>query len=117
MTLNVVISYYTFGSVQSGVDRGRWLAQLDEELLGICQPPNTEKLDYTQSPSADLGTRVFWDQPEFTEGKGAGLYWGRVTFPARTESGVTDEAENHQDARVERKVRLTIYFLSEVTLS
>jgi hypothetical protein len=117
MSLNVVISYYTFGSVQSGVDRGRWLAQLDEELLGICQPPNTEKLDYTQSPSADLGTRVFWDQPEFTEGKGAGLYWGRVTFPARTESGVTDEAENFQDARVERKVRMTLYYFSEVTLS
>jgi len=32
-------------------------------------------------------------------------------------SGVTDEAEAHQDARVERKVRLTMYFFSEVTLS
>lgn len=117
MSLNAVISYYTQGSVQSGVDRGRLLAQLDDELLGICQPANTEKMDYTQSPSADLGTKVFWEQPSFTEGKGAGLYWGRVSFPARTESGTTDEAENLQDARVERKVRLTIYFFSEVTLS
>jgi hypothetical protein len=32
-------------------------------------------------------------------------------------SGVTDEAEILQDARVERKVRLTIYFFSGVTLS
>lgn len=116
MSLNVVISYYTLGSVQSMVDRGRLLAQLDDELLGICQPPNTEKIDYTQAPSADLGTSVFWSQPSFTEGKGAGLFWGRVSFPERTRSGVTDEAEAAQDSRVERKARLTIYFFSEVTL-
>ena len=117
MSLNVVISYYTFGSVQSMVDRGRVLAELDDELLGICQPPNTEKRDYTQAPSADLGTMVFWGQPSFTEGKGTGLYWGRVSFPERTKSGVTDEAEGQQDARVERKARLTIYFFSEVIFS
>jgi len=117
MSLNVVISYYTFGSVPSMVDRGRVLAELDDELLGICQPPNTEKRDYTQAPSADLGTMVFWGQPSFTEGKGNGLYWGRVSFPERTKSGVTDEAEGQQDARVERKARLTIYFFSEVIFS
>ena len=117
MSLDIVISYYTFGSVQSMVDRGRLLAQLDDELLSICQPANAEKVDYTQSPSADLGTRVFWGQPSFTEGKGSGLFWGRVSFPERTKSGVTDEAEIHQDARVERKVRLTMYFFSEVTVS
>jgi hypothetical protein len=117
MSLDVVISYYTLGSVQSMVDRGRVLGQLDDELLSICQPPSTEKRDYTQSPSADLGTSVFWGQPSFTEGKGAGLFWGRVSFPERMKSGVTDEAESYQDSRVERKARLTIYFFSEVTLS
>jgi len=117
MSLNVVVSYYTLGSVHSMVDRGRQLAQLDDELLSICQPPNTEKRDYTQAPSADLGTMVFWGQPSFTEGKGTGLYWGRVSFPERTKNGVTDEAEGQQDSRVERKARLTIYFFSEVTLS
>src|SRR5947209_4242132 len=66
MSLDAVISYYSFGSVQSMVDRGRVLAQLDEELLSICQPPNTEKRDYSQSPSADLGTSVFWGQPSFS---------------------------------------------------
>jgi len=101
MSLDVVISYYTLGSVGSMVDRGRVLGQLDDELLTISQPPNTEKRDYTQSPSADLGTKVFWGSPSFTE---------------RTKSGVTDKAESHQDARVERKVRLTIYFHSEVTV-
>jgi len=117
MSLDVVISYYTLGSVESMVDRGRVLGQLDDEVLAICQPPNTEKRDYTQSPSADLGTKVFWGSPSFTEGKGGGLFWGRVSFPERMKSGVTDEAESHQDARVERKVRLTIYFHSEVTTS
>jgi hypothetical protein len=116
MSLDVVISYYTLGSVQSMVDRGRVLAELDDELLSICQPPNTEKRDYTQAPSGDLGTRVFWGQPSFSEGKGSGLFWGRVSFPQRVKSGLTDEAESEQDARVERKARLTIYFFSEVIL-
>lgn len=117
MSLDVVISYYSTGSVASMVDRGRVLAQLDEELLGICQPPNTDKRDYTQSPSADLGTNVFWNQPTISEGKGLGRFGGRVSFPERVKSGVTDDAESQQDARVERKARLTIYFFSEVTLS
>jgi hypothetical protein len=116
MSLDVVISYYTMGSVQSMVDRGRLLAQLDGELLSICQPPSTEKRDYTQSPSADLGTSVIWNQPSFSEGKGTGRFWGRVSFPERMKSGVTDEAESQQDGRVERKVRMTVYFFSEVTL-
>jgi hypothetical protein len=117
MSLECVISYYTFGTVDSMVDRGRVLGELDSELLSICQPTNTEKRDYTKAPSADLGTSVFWEQPSFTEGRGGGLFWGRVSFPERMRSGMTDEAESHQDARVERKAMLTIYFFSEVTLS
>jgi len=99
MSLDVLISYYTMGSVASMVDRGRLLAQLDSELFSICQPPNTGKQDYTHSPSADLGTCVFWGQPSFQE---------------RVKGGVTDAAESHQDARVERQVRLTLYFFPEV---
>jgi hypothetical protein len=117
MSLDCAISYYTFGTVASMVDRGRALGQLDSELLAICQPPSTEKRDYTQSPSADLGTSVFWGQPSFVEGKGTGRYWGRVSFPPRVKSGMSDEAESHQDARVERKVEMTVYFFSEVTVS
>ncbi len=115
MNIDVVISYYTLGTVASGVDRGRLLAQLDDELLGICQPPNTEKMDYTQSPAADLGTSVFWGQPSFLEGKGSGQFGGRIPS-SKSQIGVTDAAENLQDARVERKARLTLYFFSEVTL-
>lgn len=101
MSLEVVISYYTMGSVASMVDRGRMLGQLDSELLSICQPPNTEKRNYTRSPSADLGTNVFWGQPSLGE---------------QSKSGVTDDGERHQDARVERKARLTMYFFPEVIL-
>jgi hypothetical protein len=102
MSLQCVISYYTFGSVASMVDRGRVLGQLDSELLGICQPPSTEKRDYTQAPSADLGTKVFWSEPAFAE---------------RQASASVGEAEPHPDGRVERQARLTIFFFSEVTLS
>jgi hypothetical protein len=100
MSLECVISYYTFGSVASMVDRGRALGQLDDELLGICQPTNTEKQDFTQAPSADLGTKVFWSQPVFEE---------------NTKSAVEDQAQRHDDGRVERKARVTIFFFSEVT--
>jgi len=116
MSLDAVISYYTLGTVASMVDRGRVLGQLDAELLSVSQPLNTEKRDYSQSPSADLGTSVFWSQLSFLEGKGTGRFWGRVSFPERAKSGVTTEAEMQQDDRVERKVEMTIYFFSEVTL-
>jgi hypothetical protein len=101
MSVECVISYYTFGTVVSMVDRGRALAQLDDGLLGICQPPNTEKMDYTQAPAADLGTKVFWSQPVFEE---------------KQKSAVEDLAEKHDDGRVERTARLTVFFFSEVTL-
>src|SRR5271154_7162318 len=42
MSLQCLISYYTLGTTQSMVDRGRVLGELDKELLAICQPTNTE---------------------------------------------------------------------------
>jgi hypothetical protein len=99
MSMDCVISYYTLGSVASMVDRGRVLGELDYELFGICQPTNTEKQDFTQAPSADLGTKVFWSQPVVEE---------------KAKSSVEDSAEKHPDGRVERRARLTIFFFSEV---
>ncbi len=58
------IWYASEGSGGSGVDRGRMLAEMDSELLSICDPPHTEMLDYSQSPSADLGSGIFWTVPE-----------------------------------------------------
>src|SRR6202451_3449032 len=73
MSLQCTVSYYTLGTVQSMVDRGRVLGQLDGELLAICQPTNTEKYDCTQSPSVDLGKTVFWNQPSFQEATTSGV--------------------------------------------
>lgn len=58
------IWYASEGSGGSGVDRGRMLAEMDAELLSICDPPHTEMLDYSQNPSADLGSGIFWTVPE-----------------------------------------------------
>lgn len=115
MSLGCRISYYTLGTVQSMVDRGRVLGELDDELLGICQPTNTEKFDYTQSPSADLGTTVFWNQPQFEQATTSGVedntsaYQGRAVRRAMYEQA-------YQDGRVERQASLTVFFFSEVTL-
>jgi hypothetical protein len=115
MSLDCVISYYTLGTVQSMVDRGRVMGELDNELLGICQPPYTEMMDYTQSPSADLGTSVFWTQPTFQEVTTSGVedmtagYQGRLVRRAMYEQA-------YQDGRVERRAQLTVFFFSEVTL-
>jgi hypothetical protein len=101
MNIECLISYHSLGTVASMVDRGRVLGQLDRELLAICQPPSTEKLDYTQAPSVDLGTKVFWTQPSLEENR---------------KSGVENSAEKHADGRVERQARLKVFFFSEVTL-
>ena len=115
MSLNCVISYYTLGTVQSMVDRGRVLGQLDNELLGICQPTNTEKYDYTQSPSADLGTSVFWNQPAFQEATTSGVEDNTAAYQGRAVRRAIYE-NAYQDGRVERRAELTVFFFSEGTL-
>src|SRR5208282_2305011 len=44
--LDCHIWYASEGRPGTGVDRGRVLAEMDDELLGICDPPHTEMLDY-----------------------------------------------------------------------
>jgi hypothetical protein len=115
MSLACVISYYTLGTVQSMVDRGRVLGQLDSELLGICQPTNTEKYDYSQSPSVDLGTTVFWNQPTFQEATTLGVEDNTLAYQGRAiRRAVYEQA--YQDGRAERRAGLTVFFFSEVTL-
>lgn len=99
MSIDVVISYFSVGSVASMVDRGRLMTQLDRELLAMCQPGNTEKRDYTQSPSADLGTRVFWNEPSFKDRSAGGASGG---VPAGTG---------------ERRAEMRVYFFPEVIAS
>ncbi len=115
MSLECVISYYTLGTVQSMVHRGRVLGQLDDDLLGICQPTNTEKYDYTQSPSTDLGTSVFWNQPAFQEATTSGVEDNLLAYQARAVRRAMYE-QAYQDGRVERRAKLAVFFFSEVTL-
>src|SRR3981189_973629 len=57
------IWYATEGSTGSGVDRGRMLGQMDEELMRICSPPHTQMRDYRQGPSGDPGGGGVWAAP------------------------------------------------------
>jgi len=58
--------YQTCGTQSfGGLDRGRALSAMDEELIAILQPFQTPKLNYIATPPAAMQTQVFWDQPEF----------------------------------------------------
>jgi hypothetical protein len=48
-----------------GLDRGRSLSEMDEELTAMVQPFWTSKLNYTTTPPAQMLTNVFWDEPGF----------------------------------------------------
>ena len=93
--IQCAISYFTSGTCESGVDRGRVLANLDTELLSICQPPESVKRDYTQLPSRDLGTKIFWTAPELGEGEKNG-------------------APYKADRILEHTARLTLFFFPEL---
>ncbi len=115
MSLECVISYYTLGTVQSMVDRGRVIGQLDNELLGICQPTNTEKYDYSRSPSTDLGTSIFWNQPGFETVTTSGVEDNVLAYQGRAVRRAMYE-QAYQDGRAERRARITVFFFSEVTV-
>jgi hypothetical protein len=60
------IVYSTLGTQSfGGLDRGRALTAMDEELVGILSPFCTSKLNYTAQPAAAMLTKVFWDEPVF----------------------------------------------------
>jgi hypothetical protein len=61
------ILYQTCGTQSyGGLDRGRSLSEMDEELAAMMQPFYTPKLNYSATPPALMLTRVFWDEPGFT---------------------------------------------------
>src|SRR5258708_5435949 len=54
------ITYWTQGADDlSSQDRGRTLAQLDEEFLSVTTPPRTALKDFSQVPVADLAAKIF----------------------------------------------------------
>ncbi|HET8637843.1 MAG TPA: hypothetical protein VFL96_13425 [Acidobacteriaceae bacterium] len=60
------IHYATSGTRDNmGLDRGRALEAMDDELLRMLTPSSAAKMNYTQSPAAQMGTSIFWSQPVF----------------------------------------------------
>ena len=60
------VIYQTCGTQSfGGLDRGRELSAMDEELAAMVQPFYTPKLNYTATPPALMMTNVFWDEPGF----------------------------------------------------
>jgi len=90
------IWYASEGSGGTGVDRGRVLAEMDNELVRICAPPHTEMRDYSQTPSADLGSGIFWTVPELGNAPG--------------DISIQKEQWSAGTARVERYAQLRVYF-------
>ena len=61
------ILYCTCGTQAfGGLDRGRLLSAMDEEILAMLQPFYTPKVNSTVQPPATMQTDIFWDEPAFT---------------------------------------------------
>ncbi len=60
------ILYQTCGTQSyGGLDRGRALGAMDEELAAMLTPFYTPKLDYRSTPPTAMLTQVYWDEPSF----------------------------------------------------
>ncbi|MGA9587690.1 MAG: hypothetical protein WBQ95_20340 [Terracidiphilus sp.] len=60
------ILYSTCGTQAfGGLDRGRMLSAMDEEVFVMLQPFYTPKINYSAQPPINMGTQVFWDEPTF----------------------------------------------------
>ncbi len=60
------IHYWTEGtSTSGGMDRGRLLAAMDEELTQFLTARNAAKQNYAVSPPTALATRLFWSAASF----------------------------------------------------
>jgi hypothetical protein len=60
------VLYQTCGTQSfGGLDRGRALSEMDEELVAILQPYFTPKMNYLATPPAAMLTQVFWEEASF----------------------------------------------------
>lgn len=61
------IFYSTCGTQAfGGLDRGRMLSAMEEEIIAILQPFYTPKFNYSVQPAVVMQTQIFWDEPTFT---------------------------------------------------
>lgn len=66
VSMTCEIHYATAGTRGNmGLDRGRALEAMDDELLRILCPSSTPKMNYARVPAVRMGTNVFWSQPAF----------------------------------------------------
>ncbi len=72
MSLETNIEYQTRGTADDCCDRGRSLAALDSELLGMLPPTYVAKSDYTKNPALGLGTNLFWAKPRLGQVEATG---------------------------------------------
>ena len=101
-SMECLISYHTFGTVESGIDRGRALASLDNDLLKITQPGCSPKTDYTQTAAINLGTSIVWGSPQL--GKVVGSEASRNEALPRGAAGI----------RLERAATVKVFFFPEI---
>jgi hypothetical protein len=60
------VLYWTEGtSTNGGLDRGRLLSAMDEELTQLLSARNAAKQNYAVSPPAPSATRLFWSAASF----------------------------------------------------
>lgn len=58
------IQYLTCGTQAfGGLDRGRAMSQMDQELIAMLSPNRAPKSNFTVSPPEAMLTQVFWDEP------------------------------------------------------
>lgn len=61
------ILYQSVGTQSfGGLDRGRLLSEMDEEITAILQPYYTPKMNYISKPPAAYLTQVFWEEAAFS---------------------------------------------------
>jgi hypothetical protein len=64
--LTCEIHYATAGTqANGGLDRGRALEEMDDELLQLLCPASAVKFNYTQTPAVQMNTLIFWSQALF----------------------------------------------------
>lgn len=72
------ITYKTAGSAeQNGIDRGRMLAEMDDELACILAPRSTPKMDFANSEATPIDGHVFWSDGESNVIEESGRLLGR----------------------------------------
>ena len=73
------IHYATAGTQgNAGLDRGRALEEMDDEVLQLLCPASAVKMNFTQTPAAQMGTSIFWSQATFAPATTVRERMGRV---------------------------------------